>query len=142
MKRERCDGAAGAVNAFKGASTPIEPPNTLTDDEMRYWRDIIATRNYADWTRADLVHACNLAKVFWLIERTFKEIESDTDPKLFDRLEKFTRLSIAMSSKLQIHALATVGRAEDAVARNKAQRNAAHKLEGLSGFIKRPEALQ
>lgn len=142
MKRTRCDGATGDVAAFKGASTAIEPPQKLLKAELKYWNDITKTRNLADWTPADLWQAWNLSKLFYLLECAHAEYRKTQDPKVVDRIEKLTRTTLSVSSKIQIHAAATIGRAEDAVPRNKAQRQASNTLQTVGNFIKRPGVMQ
>ena len=143
MKRQRCDSAAGQIAAFHGAATPVEPPEKLKVAEMKIWHEITATRARQDWTPADLRHAVNLCRTFVLIEKLHKTLARAESPeKVVGQIEKLTRLSLSMSAKLQIHALATVGRSADAVQRNTAQREAGLMLSGIEKYIKRPEQTQ
>ena len=152
-KRQRSDSATAAVMAFNSAQNTIDPPMPLTEREMFYWGAITRARAREDWTAIDLMHAWNLAKQMLLIEKSHDEIAekgmtvvnekgTQIDNPAFSRLEKLTRLAASMSTKLHVHAEATVGKSEDAAKRATKQRDAENTLAAkdptLDDFIARP----
>lgn len=149
MRKKRSDSKAAAVQAFVGASTSITPPKPLNKNEMIYWENITRARAREDWTEIDLMHAWNLAKQLRYIEETHESIARDgmtlvnergtiVDNPAFSRLEKLTRLVLSLSSKLHVHAEATVGKSEDSAKRATNQRNASRTMGALDDLIARP----
>ena len=152
-KRQRSDSATAAVMAFNSAQNTIDPPMPLNEREMFYWCAITRARAREDWTAIDLMHAWNLAKQMLLIEQSHEEIAekgmtvvnekgTQIDNPAFSRLEKLTRLSASLSTKLHVHSEATVGKSEDAAKRATKQRDAENTLAAkdptLDDFIARP----
>ena len=152
-KRQRSDSATAAVTAFNSAQKQIPSPKHLSDAEQVYWAAITRARAREDWTEVDLLHAWNLAKLMWQIEESHLEIAekgmtvvnekgTQIDNPAFSRLEKLTRLATSLSTKLHVHAEATVGKSEDAAKRATKQRDAENTLEAkdptLDDFIARP----
>lgn len=108
-KRHRSDSAKAAVQAAQNAAQgPIAPPAyvTLPEQCKPFWDAIVTSRPRDTWTDADLVLAANLA-------RTQHAIESATVGS--DEHAKLTRLAMALSRSISVHATATVGRAADMV---------------------------
>ena len=117
-KRHRSDSAKSAAKAHQNAAqAPIEPPGyvTLPEPCKPFWQAIVTSRPRDTWTDADLVQAANLA-------RTLHAIESA--PVGSDEHAKLTRLAMALSRAVYVHATATVGRAADAVQEATAERQA------------------
>ena len=152
-KRQRSDSATAAVMAFNSAQKQIPSPKPLNDAEHVYWAAITRARAREDWTDVDLLHAWNLAKLMWQIEESHLEIAekgmtvvnekgTQIDNPAFSRLEKLTRLTASLSTKLHVHAEATVGKSEDAAKRATKQRDAENTLAtkdpSLDDFIARP----
>ncbi len=148
-KKTRVDTVAGEQEAFANALKIIKPPKELSKKELFYWEYIIEARPINEWTRIDLMHAWNLAKLMSLQEDTYKDLASEgrtikndrgtpIDNPAISRLDKLTRLVLAASAKLKIHAEATVGESRDMAKRSTAQRNAKSKLSTVDGLIARP----
>ena len=117
-KRHRSDSAKSAAKAHQNAAqAPIEPPGyvALPEPCKPFWQAIVTSRPRDTWTDADLVQAANLA-------RTLHAIESA--PVGSDEHAKLTRLAMALSRAVYVHATATVGRAADAVQEATAERQA------------------
>ena len=117
-KRPRSDSAKAAVQAHQNAAqAPIEPPGyvTLPEPCKPFWQAIVTSRPRDTWTDADLVQAANLARTLHAIESA--PVGSDDHAKL-------TRLAMALSRAVYVHATATVGRAADAVQEATAERQA------------------
>ncbi|WP_038207902.1 hypothetical protein [Xenophilus azovorans] len=108
-KRHRSDSAKAAVQAAQNAAQgPIAPPAyvTLPEQCKPFWDAIVTSRPRDTWTDADLVLAANLARTQHAIESA--DVGSDEHAKL-------TRLAMALSRSISVHATATVGRAADMV---------------------------
>ena len=117
-KRHRSDSAKSAAKAHQNAAqAPIEPPGyvTLPEPCKPFWQAIVTSRPRDTWTDADLVQAANLARTLHAIESA--PVGSDDHAKL-------TRLAMALSRAVYVHATATVGRAADAVQEATAERQA------------------
>ena len=117
-KRPKADTISHATVAHQNAAqAPIEPPAyvTLPEPCKPFWQAIVTSRPRDTWTDADLVQAANLA-------RTLHAIESA--PVGSDGHAKLTRLAMALSRAVYVHATATVGRAADAVQEATAERHA------------------
>ena len=108
-KRHRSDSAKAAVQAAQNAAQgALEPPGYVTLPEacLPFWRAIVNSRPRDTWTDADLVLAANLARTQHAVESA--AVGSDEHAKL-------TRLAMALSRSISVHATATVGRAADMV---------------------------
>lgn len=117
-KRQRADTAKGAVQAHQNAAQgPIDPPEyvTLPEPCKPFWDAIVTSRPRDTWTDSDLVLAANLARTQHAIETA--AIGSDEHAKL-------TRLALALSRSISVHATATVGRAANMVNAATAEREA------------------
>ena len=117
-KRHRSDSAKSAAKAHQNAAqAPIEPPGyvTLPEPCKPFWQAIVTSRPRDTWTDADLVQAANLARTLHAIESA--PVGSDDHAKL-------TRLAMALSRAVYVHATATVGRAADTVLEATAERHA------------------
>ena len=117
-RRHPANTAKGALQAHQNAAqAPIEPPGyvTLPEPCKPFWQAIVTSRPRDTWTDADLVQAANLA-------RTLHAIESA--PVGSDEHAKLTRLAMALSRAVYVHATATVGRAADTVQEATAERHA------------------
>ena len=117
-KRHRSDSAKSAAKAHQNAAqAPIEPPGyvALPEPCKPFSQAIVTSRPRDTWTDADLVQAANLARTLHAIESA--PVGSDDHAKL-------TRLAMALSRAVYVHATATVGRAADAVQEATAERQA------------------
>ncbi|MBN9573787.1 MAG: terminase [Alicycliphilus denitrificans] len=132
-KRHRSDSAKSAAKAHQNAAqAPIEPPGyvTLPEPCKPFWQAIVTSRPRDTWTDADLVQAANLARTLHAIESA--PVGSDDHAKL-------TRLAMALSRAVYVHATATVGRAADTVLEATAERHA--RLEDGDDLIPRLRAV-
>lgn len=105
----------------------------LRECDLIYWAAIVHAR--AEWTDVDLHQAANLATCLADIERIKREIWGEGDvivnakgtqivnPK-HSLLETLSRRSVSLQAKLQVHALATVGRSGDQPPKAKAKKKA------------------
>lgn len=117
-RRQRAGTAKAAAQAHQNAAqAPIDPPSyiTLSKACKPFWDAIVTSRPRDTWTDADLVLAANLARTQHAIELT--DVGSDEHAKL-------TRLAMALSRSISVHATATVGRAADMVNAATAERDA------------------
>lgn len=139
--KERSTTANEIVNIAQKALEAISPPPeaNLRECHLPYFKDIVDARH--EWTRVDLRHAANLARVWYDIDVLNKDIEREgytiyggksgktlvQNPSILLR-ESLLRQSVTLSTKLQIHAQATMGESRDQKDRNK------KKKEVLDGF--------
>ncbi|HEY0200265.1 MAG TPA: terminase [Burkholderiaceae bacterium] len=124
-KRHRADSAKAAVQAHQNAAQgPVEPPEyvTLPEPCLPFWNAIVTSRPRDTWTDSDLVLAANLARVQHAIESA---------PVGSDEHAKLTRLAMALSRSISVHATATVGRAADMVNAATAEREARQEHDEL-----------
>lgn len=108
-KRQRSGTAKAASLAHQNAAqAPIEPPAHVRVPKpcRPFWDAIVTSRPRDTWTDADLVLAANLARTQHAIESA--DVGGDEHAKL-------TRLAMALSRSISVHATATVGRAADMV---------------------------
>lgn len=149
-KRQRSDSTAAAVTAFSAAATAVEPPMPLSEAELYYWNAIIRARPLDEWTAIDKMHAWNLSKTMQYIAESHADIATNgltimnergtpIDNPAIRRLETLSRLTITYSTKLHIHAEATVGRSEDSAKRASKQREAQTTLGSLKEGSLKPE---
>ena len=134
-KKQRSDSVTADIAAFATAGQDSAPPQPLSDDDMKHWRQIVKARAKDDWTEIDLMHAWNLARIMGYIDQSHDDIAANgmtltsergtpIDNPAFSRLEKLSRLAMTYSTKLHIHAEATVGRSADSSKRATKQRQA------------------
>lgn len=71
-RRKNANSAAAALEAAKAVNLPaLQPPIhvKLKPEHMPFWSDILASRARAEWSKADLVVAAQLARCQYDIER-------------------------------------------------------------------------
>lgn len=134
--KSRTGTASNNVNLV-AAGFDIEPPVfvELHKDDRPFWDVIIRGKAKQSWTDQDLVHAANLAYLYGAIKKLKADLRNegevvDTGSKIeknpkVDILSKYVSQTVQMSRLLQIHPIATVGRAGDQPARNQKAREAA-----------------
>lgn len=133
------------ADALRGQQVPdcVE----LEKKDMPFWIAICAARE--QWTNVDLIHAANLARCMSSIEENTKALRSEGDVLLnqkgspvmnprFTILEQLSRRSVALSSKIQVHAAATVGESKLSRGKNAAKRDALQAMEDDDDLIARP----
>lgn len=112
------------------------PPNGLKLDryERAYWNSIVDSR--LDWTGPDLILAYHLARMYREIEKIHAQLIQD-GPFLTNKkgqlyphpaevmLNRMMRQAVMLAAKIQVHALATVGAAEEVFRKNNAKIQAA-----------------
>lgn len=133
--RDRSDSDFVQTQIIQDAANGIAVPDcvTLEEWEMPFWKAITEAR--AQWTNIDLIHAANFARCLYSIEENTKLLKEEGDvvenargtqimnPR-FSVLEQLTRRSTSLSSKIQVHAAATIGEAKNNRAKNAAKAKA------------------
>lgn len=153
-RRKRADSATYQATIMQSALKGKTPPAyvKIAPAELPFWDAVIAAR--AEWTEIDLVHAAALARALAAIESESALLATEGcvikmkgGDKLNPRiraLQALTTLSLNYSVKIQVHAVATTGRAEENINKNKAKKQAldaaANNAEALEdGLIARPK---
>lgn len=135
MNIKRSDSAHVQTKIISDALKGIDPPSCvkLEKNDMPFWDHIINARD--TWTTVDLVHAANLARCMASIEDNTQllRVEGDVlvnargtpvmNPR-FTILEQLSRRSVALSSKIQVHAAATIGESKLSRGKNSEKRQA------------------
>lgn len=140
MAKKRVTSVDEQTKAIQQVAKGIKLPEHLNLRERDYpfWNSIIQAR--AEWTDVDLVHAANLARCQSDIELYQKQLDiegavvinakgTQVMNPLFTVLEQLSRRSVALCSKIQVHAAATVGEAKNAKGKNRLKREAAELYE-------------
>lgn len=123
-KRNRSDSISAAVRASQAAALgPLDPPDhvTLREGDRPFWDAIVTSRARETWTTIDLCTAANLARTQADIEQLQARLDSEgytldsgkVNP-VAALVERLTRRTVALSRVLHVHAIATVGKSEDA----------------------------
>jgi hypothetical protein len=140
MAENRIDSTHVASEMMQSALRQIPVPNCveLEAKEMPFWETITQAR--AEWTNVDLIHAANLARCMCSIEENQRllRVEGDViknardtpimNPR-FTILEQLSRRAAALSTKIHVHAGATMGEPKNSRKKNTAKREA---IENLS----------
>lgn len=135
MARIRSDNPEFQAELLRQTSTGILPPSFVEIglEHMPFWNAITEAR--AAWTKVDLIHAVNLARTLYQIEEETRDLASEgtvienargtmvMNPR-HSILETLSRRAAAISSKLQVHAAATIGEPENNRRKNKAKQDA------------------
>lgn len=127
-----------ASNIVADSMKKITPPLPLENFELPFWEAITSAR--ATWTNIDLMHAVNLARCMASIENNQKLLREEGDVLVnargtqimnprFTVLEQLSRRSVSLSSKIQVHAAATIGESENNRNKNAAKNKAGQALE-------------
>lgn len=152
VKRARKDSIAEKSKNFVEANKVVEPPPhvQLREQDYPFWHAIIRAR--AQWTDVDLVHAANLARCQADIEEAQRALDREgqvlmnakgtpiMNPR-FTILEQLSRRAVSISSKIQVHAAATIGESKLNRGKNndrRAAQKAAEKMED-DDLIARPK---
>lgn len=142
MKKKRTDS-----NDFQRGAVAVEdilPPShcCVPDDALPFWHDIIRTKSHDLWTDVDLMHAANLAVVYYQIAQNRMEL-LDEGPVIFnDRgtpipnprqrvISELTSQSVQLSRILQVHSQATNGDSKDLKERNTKARKAGDAVRAI-----------
>jgi hypothetical protein len=135
-RRRRSDSAAAAVAAAQAAAMgPLPPPDyiKLRPCDLPYWEAIMLARARETWTEVDLISAATMARSLADMERLQADVEREGDtitagngnpiinPKV-KLLETLSRRTVSFARFLHVHAIATVGRPEDAAKANELER--------------------
>lgn len=133
QKRARTDTAKAAVQAAQNAAMPpLEPPACviLRPGDQAFWERIVMSKARDNWTEVDLITAAQLARAQADIETLQQQVDAEgyiiegkVNPAA-QMLEMLSKRAVSLTRVLQVHALATVGRAGDAVASAKLERDA------------------
>lgn len=129
MAENRSDSAHIQTAIMQEALAGIRPPAglELRPQDEKFWKMITEAR--AQWTDVDLVHAYNLARTFADIMelRDLIDIEGYTTPNANGGvsvhpnvriLETLMGRATSLSSKIQVHAAATIGEVENTRKKN------------------------
>ena len=148
MSEKRIDSTHELVDKIQSGFKKIKPPQKLTAAQKKFWNDIISARH--EWTKIDLRLAINLARAFASIDEQEKKLSEEDDiltnargtqianPR-YNILETLNRRAVCLTTKLQIHAQATMGISRDQVNKNEAKRQVEKALEELEDdLIARP----
>ena len=109
-RQPRSDSITAAITAAQNAAqAPIEPPVyvTLPEAAKPFWRALMLNRPRDRWNEADLGNAAILA----VTQMQAHELIGDVEQAPL--VDKLTRRIVLLSRLLNVHAEATVGRAED-----------------------------
>jgi hypothetical protein len=122
-KRNRSDSISAAVRAMQASALgPLDPPDhvALREGDRPFWDAIVTSRARETWTTIDLCTAANLARTQADIGQLQAQLDSQgymlegkVNP-LAALVETLTRRTVALSRVLHVHAIATVGKSEDA----------------------------
>lgn len=115
----------------EAAKKIVPPPHIkLREQDLPFWQAITAVR--FNWTDVDLAHAANLARCQADIEENQRLLDKEgsvlenargtpvMNPR-FTVLEQLSRRSVSLSSKIQVHAAATIGEVENNKNKNAAK---------------------
>lgn len=142
MANKRSDSSHVQAEIMAMAANGILPPAycELKIGEMPFWNAIIAAR--VEWTTVDLMHAANLARTLFAIETETASLRNEgsvimnqrgspvMNPR-FSVLETLSRRSVSISSKIQVHAAATIGESENNRKKNSQKRKSMDALNGI-----------
>lgn len=109
-RQPRSDSITAAITAAQNAAqAPLEPPEyvTLPEAAKPFWRALMLNRPRDRWNEADLGNAAILA----VTQMQAHELIGDVEQAPL--VDKLTRRIVLLSRLLNVHAEATVGRAED-----------------------------
>lgn len=141
MARIRSDNPEFQAELLRQTSTGVEPPSFVEIglEHMPFWNAVTEAR--ATWTKVDLIHAANLARTLYQIEEETRGlaeegtvIENSRGTMVMNPrhsiLETLSRRAVAISTKIQVHAAATIGETENNRRKNKAKQKAvrAHEM--------------
>ena len=123
-RRNRSDSASAAVRAAQAVALgPINPPGhvALREGDRPFWDAIVTSRARDTWTTIDLCTAGNLARTQADIEHLQCQLDTAGyvlgDGKVNPvaaLVETLTRRTVVLSRAIHVHAIATVGKSEDA----------------------------
>lgn len=108
-RNPRSDSAAAAVQAAQDAAQgPLNPPDhvTLPDEARPFWDALMRNRPRHRWNDADLATAALLAVTQW------QAVEAMADLEQVALVDKLGRRIALLSKLLNVHAEATIGRAQ------------------------------
>lgn len=121
-RNPRSDSAAAAVQAARNAALgPLNPPAhvALPEAARPFWDAIMRNKARDRWNEVDLAHAATMARAQADVQRLLAEISAEgdmVDDKVNPKhalVEKLNRRVMSLSSLIQVHAEATVGRVQN-----------------------------
>ena len=137
MADDRIDSGHILTGVAQSIVEEILPPEELNEDEMRYWNAIISARHA--WTDIDLFHAVSLAQTFSELKKERAKLKEEGTilttkkgtPVMNPRhtaVDQLIRTSTTLSTKLQVHAQATMGISRDQQKKNSTKQEIAKSL--------------
>ena len=109
MRQTRSDSAKAAVQAAQNAAQgPLRPPGhvTLPDEALPFWEALMRNRPRHRWNEADLATAALLAVTQMQAQALMADVEN------IATVDKLARRIALLSKLLNVHAEATIGRAQ------------------------------
>lgn len=140
MADNRADSARVQSEIMADALKGKQPPGcTLLEPKEQPFFDLVVEAR-AVWTNIDLVHAVNLARCLCSIEENQILLKCEGDVIMNQRgtpimnprftiLEQLSRRAAALSTKIQVHAIATVGESKQSKGKNMVKRSAIEAME-------------
>ena len=144
-----CDSHEFLTETARNLAEPLpEPPQRLTESARKYWPQVIESKRREAWTQSDLLTACQLCRDLDAVEVLSDELERDgfvveggkgglmphPAAKLLDNA---ARRVMAAQKHLQVHAIATTGKAEQVRNKNESARDLARKIGAADNLIPR-----
>lgn len=149
---KRSDSTHVQTEIMASAVKGVKPPDCvrLEEKHMPFFKYITEAR--AEWTNIDLIHAANLARCLYEIEEESAMLAAEgsvimggkngVTPVMNPRhtvLEQLSRRAVSVSSKIQVHAAATVGESKLSRGKNTAKRDSINAMDELDDdLIARP----
>ena len=148
----RSESTSFALETARTLAEPMPtPPQNLSAGALRYWPAVIGSKRRSAWSDNDLLTACQLCRDYDAVETMTATLDDEgpvlTRPSgaqyqhpLCNLLDKASRRIVLTSRALQIHSIATSGRAEAQPNKNEAARDLAGKLDNVHRLIPRASA--
>lgn len=126
------------------------PPRKLSPDAAEFWATVIGSKRLAAWTDSDLILACSLARDLALAEKLSQQLDAEGHTLVNEdsgrvyahpaaaMLDQANRRILSTIRSLQIHSLATNGRAEQQPAKNATAKQMAERNNNAGDLIARP----
>ena len=128
MRKTQSHTVAGNILAFQNATKEIQPPASLSDNELPLFKIIVAAKAIEEWTLIQLQHAVIYARTLNELETYQRQLDKEgvitSDGKihpLFNVIDTLTKRSIQCAKFLQLHARGQNGERRDLEAKRKSE---------------------